>query len=109
VYYLTIIKQIFFYRSDFTINPELDNCDWDVIHSDEIVEMPDLTKIRYIIVRTEDNAWSWTNLIKIENIVTSSSLILPISIITLIMLLFILVPQEWLRVANILAIILFNI
>jgi NADH-ubiquinone oxidoreductase chain 2 len=27
VYYLTIIKQIFFYRSDFTINPELDNCD----------------------------------------------------------------------------------
>jgi NADH-ubiquinone oxidoreductase chain 2 len=41
--------------------------------------------------------------------VISSSLSLSISIITFIIALFILIPQEWLSVANILALILFNI
>jgi len=45
---------------------------------------------------------------KIEHIILSSSLTITISILTLIILLFIFIPQEWLSMANILALILFN-
>ena len=45
---------------------------------------------------------------KYNNIILSSSLTISISILTLIILLFILMPQEWLSMANILALILFN-
>jgi NADH-ubiquinone oxidoreductase chain 2 len=38
----------------------------------------------------------------------SSSLTITISVLTLIILLFIFIPQEWLSMANILALILFN-
>ena len=47
--------------------------------------------------------------IKINNIVISSSLSLSISIITLVITLFIFIPEELLSLANILALILFNI
>jgi NADH-ubiquinone oxidoreductase chain 2 len=46
---------------------------------------------------------------ELKNIVISSSLSLSISIITFIISLFIFIPQEWLSVANLLALILFNI
>ena len=45
---------------------------------------------------------------KLNNIVLSSSLTITISILTLTILLFIFIPQEWLSMANILALILFN-
>ena len=45
---------------------------------------------------------------KSNNIVLSSSLTISISILTLIILLFIFIPREWLSMANILALILFN-
>jgi NADH-ubiquinone oxidoreductase chain 2 len=45
---------------------------------------------------------------KLNNIVLSSSLTITISILTLIIVLFIFTPQEWLSMANILALILFN-
>jgi NADH-ubiquinone oxidoreductase chain 2 len=44
----------------------------------------------------------------INSIVLSSYLTITISILTLILLLFIFIPQEWLNLANILALILFN-
>ena len=46
--------------------------------------------------------------INADNIRLSSSLTATISTLTLIILLFILIPQEWLNMANILALILFN-
>jgi NADH-ubiquinone oxidoreductase chain 2 len=45
---------------------------------------------------------------KNNNIVLSSSLTLTVSILTLIILLFIFISQEWLDLANILAFMLFN-
>jgi len=48
-------------------------------------------------------------MLKVNNIVISSSLSVIISILTLIILLFIFIPQEWLSMSNILALILFNI
>lgn len=90
VYYLAIIKQIFFDKPDYTLNHELEsfNADGLITEKNTIVE-----KVN----------------IKINNIVISSSLSLSISIITFIITLFIFKPEELLSLANILALILFNL
>jgi NADH-ubiquinone oxidoreductase chain 2 len=89
VYYLAIIKQIFFDKPDYTLNNELTN-----LNAEGLI--------------TEKNT-SKKVAITINNIVLSSSLSLSISIITLIIALFIFIPEELLSLANILALILFNI
>ena len=75
VYYLAIIKQIFFDKPDYTVNTELKdfNADGLITDKDTIIK-----KVN----------------IKINNIVLSSSLSLSISIITFIISLFIFIPQE---------------
>ena len=90
VYYLTIIKQIFFDPSDYTLSEELNNFNSEGLISEKntIVE-----KIK----------------IKINNIVISSSLSMFISVITLVITLFMFIPEELLNLANILALILFNL
>jgi NADH-ubiquinone oxidoreductase chain 2 len=75
VYYLVVIKQIFFYKPDYTLDPQLKN-----FYADGLI-----TDKKYIIEKIN---------IKIHNIVISSSLSLPISIITFIISLFIFIPQE---------------
>ena len=89
VYYLNIIKQIFFDKSEYIVNPELDN----------INMYGNITKKNVLIEKLTFNC---------NNIVLSSYLTISISILTLIILLFIFMPQEWLSIANILALILFN-
>ena len=89
VYYLNIIKQIFFDKSEYNINPELLNMD---IHASITKKDVLLEKLAF----------------KYNNIILSSYLTMSISIMTLIILLFIFIPQEWLSMANILALILFN-
>jgi NADH-ubiquinone oxidoreductase chain 2 len=88
VYYLNIIKEIFFDKSDYKINPELEKI---VLHGN-IISNNTVKEIRF----------------GLKNIVLSSSLTITISILTLIILLFIFTPTEWLSIANILALILFN-
>jgi NADH-ubiquinone oxidoreductase chain 2 len=90
VYYLAIIKQIFFYKPDYQLNNELTDFKAESL----IIEK------KTIIQKAN---------IKIENIVLSSSLSLTISIITLIITLFIFIPESLLNLANILALIFFNI
>jgi NADH-ubiquinone oxidoreductase chain 2 len=89
VYYLNIIKQIFFDKSEYIVNPELDNVNMygNIIRKNVLIE-----KLTF----------------NCNNIVLSSYLTISISILTLIILLFIFMPQEWLSIANILALILFN-
>jgi NADH-ubiquinone oxidoreductase chain 2 len=89
VYYLNIIKQVFFDKSEYKVNPVLENID---MHAS-------VNKGNFL---TEKLTF------KYNNIILSSSLTISISILTLIILLFILMPQEWLSMANILALILFN-
>ena len=86
VYYLNIIKEIFFNKSDYTLNTELNN-----------------TLLKNVKENNPKNI-----AIDINNIVLSNSLSLTISMLTLVILLFMINPQEWLSVTNILAIILFN-
>jgi NADH-ubiquinone oxidoreductase chain 2 len=90
VYYLAIIKQIFFDKNDYTLNEELHdfNADGLIAEKSSIVK-----KVN----------------IKIKDIVISSSLSLSISIITLLITLFIFIPEELLSLANILALLIFNL
>lgn len=90
VYYLNIVKEMFFDKPDYKINPELDNI---TLQGSLINERSgDVKKLTF----------------KLQNIVLSSSLTITISILTLIILLFMFIPTEWLRITNILALILFN-
>ena len=89
VYYLNIIRQVFFYESEYTVNPELLNID---INGSVIKENLFIAKFKFCY----------------KNIILSSYLTISISILTLIIVLFIFMPQEWLSMANILALILFN-
>ena len=98
VYYLNIIKEVFFDKSDYKINPELNNM---ILHGSIIknnastegsITMPNKKEVKF----------------ELNNIVLSSSLTITISVLTLIILLFIFIPREWLSTANILALILFN-
>jgi NADH-ubiquinone oxidoreductase chain 2 len=75
VYYLNIIKQVFFDKSEYTINPELENIDMyaSIIRKNILIE-----KLTF----------------KCDNIILSSYLTISISVLTLIILLFIFMPQE---------------
>ena len=90
VYYLAIIKQIFFDKPDYQINEELIDFNADGLITD-----------KNTVVKKVN--------IKMKNIVISSSLSLSISVITLVITLFIFIPEELLSLANILALILFNL
>jgi NADH-ubiquinone oxidoreductase chain 2 len=77
VYYLNIIKEVFFSKSDYKINPELEKL---VLHGNIITgnTLDNRKEIRFTL----------------KNIVLSSSLTITISILTLIILLFIFIPTE---------------
>ena len=90
VYYLNVIKQIFFFKSDYIINPSLDNIK--------------LQGSSGSLASRQNNNVTFG----INNIVLSSALTTSISILTLILLLFIYIPNEWFNVANILTLLLFK-
>lgn len=95
VYYLAIIKLIFFYEPDYIRNTELRDFN-----------------AKGLIAKKSNNgdkSGGEKVVIQINNIVISSSLSLTISVITFVISLFILTPQHWLGVANIMTLILFNI
>jgi NADH-ubiquinone oxidoreductase chain 2 len=90
VYYLAIIKQIFFDKNDYRLNDELITFDADGLIAE-----------KNTVVKKVN--------IKVNNIVISSSLSLSISVITLVIASFIFIPEELLSLANILALLLFNL
>lgn len=87
-YYLAIVKEIYFSKSDYVINPVIENIS--------------------IKGNITNNNKREDILLKYNNIQLSGSISITISILTLVILLFILIPQEWLNMATILALILFN-
>jgi NADH-ubiquinone oxidoreductase chain 2 len=76
VYYLNVIKNIFFFKDEYKINPSLENLN-----------------LQASIENFDGNKESKVNF-KLENIVLSSALSNVISILTLILLLFIYIPNE---------------
>jgi NADH:ubiquinone oxidoreductase subunit 2 (chain N) len=89
VYYLNIIKQVFFDKSEYKINPEVEN---QILHGNII-------KKNILILRLT---------FKVNNIILSSYLTITISILTLMILLFMFSPQILISLVTIVAIILFN-
>ena len=95
VYYLNVIKQIFFFKPEYKLNPVFK----DLILKGSI----------FFFFKKNDNTHLMEKItFKVDNIVLSSYLTITISTLTLILLLFIFTPQEWLSMANILALIIFN-
>jgi len=79
-YYLAVVKQIFFDKSDYIINPVIENISLkaNIVRNTEIEQAEPGSVIN----------------IKANNITLSSSLTSVISILTLIILFFIFIPQE---------------
>ena len=89
-YYLTLVKQMFFSNSDYVLNPSLNNFS-------SIVILTGRFNKNESIINVNNN-----------NVSLSSSLSVYISILTLIILLFILNPNDWLSLTSILSLIIFN-
>ena len=89
VYYLNIIKQIFFDKPESIIEEDTLNINLE----------GNILKKNVLIKRLT---------FKVDSIILSSSLTITISVLSLIILLFMFIPQEWLSMANILALLLFN-
>ena len=92
VYYLNIIKEVFFYEPIYKVNRAFKDI---IFHGN-------------ILASHKNNNLFKKLTFKLDNITLSSSLTITISSLTLIILLFIFVPGEWLNLANILALLLFN-
>jgi NADH-ubiquinone oxidoreductase chain 2 len=96
VYYLNIINQVFFDKPEYTINPEINNVNMHAnLKGNSITDNTTFTISEEITY-------------KYDNIILSSYLTITISVLTLVILLFIFMPQQWLNIANILALIIFN-
>lgn len=89
VYYLNVVKEIFFDKPEYKINSYISDLDM----------YASITKNNVLIKNIN---------FKYNNITLSSYLTITISVLTLTILLFIFMPQESLSMANILALILFN-
>ena len=96
VYYLGVLKQIFFHEHEYKLNQELE----DITLKGSVISSIVLNDGR------ENNVDSFS--FRAHNMVLSSSLTIIISSLTLVLLLFIFTPQQSLSMANILALIIFN-
>jgi NADH-ubiquinone oxidoreductase chain 2 len=86
VYYLFIIKQIFFDKPDYILNSDLKDFNADGIVAENRMVIKKFSVGNQVFIKKVA--------IKMDNIVLSGSLSLPISIITFIITLFIFIPQE---------------
>lgn len=95
-YYLNLVKQIFFFKEDYKINPAVDN----------------LELVGHIVSNSsiENSNKNKGNLVtfKPENITINSSLSTSISVLTLLLVIFIYIPGEWFNIVSILSVILFK-
>lgn len=98
-YYLSLIKQIFFFKDDYKINPSVKN----------------LNLVAYInpaSFRNNKNTSNGLSATRVEfntmNITINSALSSTISVLTLLLILFIYIPGEWFNIVSILSLILFK-
>lgn len=100
-YYLNLIKQIFFYNSSYKKNPSIEN----------VALKAYLVNYNQIAIdETESNKQQKQDSIdfKLENITINSGLSTAISIISLILLLFIFIPEEWFNIVSVLTMTLYK-
>ena len=97
-YYLNLIKHIFFFKSDYTINSNLRNIN---VYVNENLPHNKLNNTSKPLSLT-------TYKVNEENIILNSAISTSISVITLLLILFIYTPQEWFSIVSILTLILFR-
>lgn len=97
-YYLNLIKQIFFYREDYSLSTKALNY--------ALTEQK-TSKENNSGADTKNSTLSSAFNLK-ENIVISTSLSSSISILTLLLILFIYMPEEWFNVVSIITLVLFK-
>ena len=90
VYYLNIIKEIYFYTPQYKINPLLKNLEFNGNFYNKQKKVVQTVKFKY------------------NNLIINSVISIIISVLTLIILLFIFINKEWLSMGTILVQILFN-
>jgi NADH-ubiquinone oxidoreductase chain 2 len=90
VYYLNIIKEIYFYTPQYKINPLLKNLEFNGNFYNKQKKLVQTVKFKY------------------KDLTINSIMSITISILTLIILLFIFINKEWLSMGTILVQILFN-
>jgi len=95
-YYLSLIKQIFFFKDNYKVNPSVN----------------DLNLVGYVSptsFRKDNNSLNSEKVIfKPSDITINSALSSTISVLTLLLILFIYIPGEWFNIVSILTLILFK-
>lgn len=91
-YYLNLIKQVFFYRESYEINTSLEN----------------INLIAYVIPYNKVNNTNTSININPNSITINSALSFIISLISLLLILFIYIPEEWYNIISMLTLILFK-
>ena len=111
VYYLNVVKQIFFFKNEYKINPSLVNLELtgNIVtkQNAEVVSNSPGAAAAAGQQGSSNHKQSKT-VFNVNNIVLSGGLSASISILSLILLLFIYIPNEWFNIANILTLILFK-
>ena len=104
VYYLGIIKQIIFDKPEYKLNAAFIN----LTLAAKVVLIRNFFLLNFIAKEIRWQSKPDKLRFNFSNVVLSNYLTITISLLTLIILLFIFTPQEWLSMANILALIMFN-
>lgn len=103
VYYLNIIKEIFFYSPEYKINPLLKD-----LNLTGNIYGSNILPVLHSSSSNNKNIFIKSITFKYNNIVMSSPIAITISTITLVVLLFIFMNKEWLSMGTILVQVLFN-
>jgi NADH-ubiquinone oxidoreductase chain 2 len=105
-YYLNLIKQIFFFKDNYKINPSISNLNL----VGYISPAHFVTKRENNSSNTETSASTESVSVRFNpnNITINSALSSTISILTLLLILFIYIPGEWFNIVSILTLILFK-
>lgn len=98
VYYLNVIKEIFFFLPQYKLNPLLDNFNLN----------SNIYTASLFSGASSENNFVKSITLKYNNIVMASSISITISTITLVVLLFIFMNKEWLSMGTIMVQVLFN-
>ena len=104
VYYLGIIKQIIFDKPEYKLNAAFINLTLPA----KVVLIRNFFLLNFNAKEIRWQSKPDKLRFNFSNVVLSNYLTITISLLTLIILLFIFTPQEWLSMANILALIMFN-
>jgi NADH-ubiquinone oxidoreductase chain 2 len=104
-YYLNLVKQIFFFQHDYEKNPSMDNVVMKAYVTDHgnniLSQLTSTTDEKEVDIKNNINFTT-------NDITINSALANAISVITLLLLLFIFIPEEWFNIVSVLTLTLYK-